>query len=98
MTIPYDSFEESIYRNIEEGKTPHISLTNALRDSCGTGRRFKPIAQIHPYDPTPTDMHPMQFFRTFKALKRVNGPLNKPLQDKWQRFLTQTFTQGEPIN
>jgi len=39
----------------------------------------------------------MEFFRSFKALKRVNGPLNKPTQERWHRFLISTFTQGEPI-
>ena len=40
----------------------------------------------------------MQFFRSYKALKRVNGPLDKPTQEIWHRFLISTFTQGEPLN
>ena len=31
-------------------------------------------------------------------MKRVNGPLSKPAQDRWQRFLTRTFTQGNEIS
>ena len=40
----------------------------------------------------------MQFFRSYKALKRVNGPLDKPTQERWHRFLISTFAQGEPLN
>ena len=96
ITIPVEGFEESLHKYIEQGMPLHMTLVATLRDLCGTSRRFKPIPQLHPYD-TQRETNPMQFFRTFKAFKRVSGPLNKPTQERWQRFLTSTFTQGEPI-
>lgn len=73
-----------------------MTLAATLRDLLGTSKRFRPLPRIHPYD-SQNAISPMHFFRTFKAMKRVNGPLNKPEQDRWQRFLTRGFAQGNEI-
>ena len=87
IPIPFEGFQDCIHKYISEGKSPHMCLVETLRFILGTSRRFKPLPTTHPYDSSITNVHPMQFFRTFKAFKRVNGPLNKPIQDRCQRFL-----------
>ena len=57
-TIPIEGFEESLHKYIAQGKTPHMTLTATLRDLLGLSKRFKPLAQIHPYD-NPEPIHPM---------------------------------------
>ena len=60
-TVPLDKvdeFEERLHKYIARGMTPHMTLTATLRDILGLGKRFKPLAQTHPYD-NPTPIHPM---------------------------------------